>query len=91
MEMNNKPSRLSDNPLHRDGKDSSLSKRNQEILSKTEVSLKSISKAGLFKATNEQAWLEGTNIKSALRVKPEETRAAVIMIIAQVSEFLDGL
>lgn len=52
--------------------------------------MKSISKAGLFKATNEQAWLEGTNIKSALRVKPEETRAAVIMIIAQVSEFLDA-
>ena len=56
----------------------------------TEISLRSISSTGLFKATDQQAWTEGTNIRTALRLKPEETRLAVIKMISKVSDFVDA-
>lgn len=46
--------------------------------------------AGLFKATPKQAWVEGTNIRSALRVRPEETKAAILAMVKGVSDYVDA-
>ena len=56
----------------------------------TEISLRSISEPGLFKATNEQAWTEGTNIRTALRIQPEATRGAVISMVKSVCDFVEA-
>jgi len=55
-----------------------------------EMSLRIISKAGLFNCTAEQAWKEGTNILTALRVNPEKTREAVVGMVKLVSEYIDA-
>ena len=52
--------------------------------------MRSISAPGLFKATNEQAWEEGTNIRTALRIQPEATRGAVISMIKSVCDFVEA-
>ena len=52
--------------------------------------MRSISAPGLFKATNEQAWKEGTNIRTALRIQPEATRGAVISMIKSVCDFVEA-
>ena len=52
--------------------------------------MRSISAPGLFQANNEQAWKEGTNIRTALRVQPEATRGAVISMIKGVCDFLEA-
>jgi hypothetical protein len=52
--------------------------------------LQSISAPGLFLATNEEAWKEGTNIRTALRIQPEVTRAMVIGMIKSVCDFVDA-
>ena len=53
------------------------------------MSLTTISATGLFKYTPEECWEQGTNIKTALRVMPEETRAAVISMIKKTVDFCD--
>lgn len=89
--MNNKPDKLSSNLSVRDGEDSSQLKERQLQQSKSiEISLRSISAPGLFKATNEQAWEEGTNIRTALRIQPEATRGAVISMIKSVCDFVEA-
>ena len=55
-----------------------------------EMSLTTISGTGLFKYTPEECWDQGTNIKTALRVMPEETRAAVISMIKKTVDFIDA-
>lgn len=54
------------------------------------MSLTTISGTGLFKYTPEECWEQGTNIKTALRVMPEETRAAVISMIKKTVDFIDA-
>ena len=53
------------------------------------MSLTTISKTGLFKYTPEECWEQGTNIKTALRVMPEATRAAVISMIKETVDKLE--
>ena len=53
------------------------------------MSLITISKTGLFKYTPEECWEQGTNIKAALRVMPEATRAAVISMIKETVDKLE--
>ena len=55
-----------------------------------ENSLRIISSTGLFKHSPEEAWHQGTNIKTALRVAPEETRGAVISMIKKTVDFIDA-
>jgi len=89
--MNNKPDKLSSNLSVRDGEGSSQLKERQLQQTKSiEISLRSISAPGLFKATNEQAWEEGTNIRTALRIQPEATRGAVISMIKSVCDFVEA-
>ena len=89
--MNNKPDKLSSSLSVRDGEDSSQLKERQLHQTKSiEISLRSISAPGLFKATNEQAWEEGTNIRTALRIQPEATRGAVISMIKSVCDFVEA-
>jgi hypothetical protein len=45
---------------------------------------------GKFNATNEQAWLEGTNIRTALRIAPVETRKAVCAMVKISSDYIDA-
>jgi len=92
---NEQPSKLSPTVSHKDIKDY-LQNEEQELQRKeysrakaTEISLRSISAPGLFKATNEQAWTEGTNIRTALRIQPEATRGAVISMVKSVCDFLE--
>lgn len=54
------------------------------------MSLTTISATGLFKYTPEEAWEQGTNIKTALRLMPEATRAAVISMIKSTVDFIDA-
>jgi hypothetical protein len=52
--------------------------------------LKTISSTGLFKTTSETAWKEGTNIRTALRYFPEQTRSEVVQMIKKTVEFIDA-
>jgi len=52
--------------------------------------LQIISSTGLFKYTPEEAWHEGTNIKTALRCYPEETRVEVVKLIKKTVDFIDA-
>jgi len=54
------------------------------------MSLTTISGTGLFKYTPTEAWTQGTNIRTSLRVMPEETRAAVISMIKKTVDFVDA-
>jgi hypothetical protein len=54
------------------------------------MSLTTISKTGLFKYTPAECWEQGTNIKTALRVMPEETRAAVVSMIKTTVDSIDA-
>ena len=54
------------------------------------MSLTTISGTGLFKYTPQECWEQGTNIKTALRVMPEETRAAVISMIKKTVDQIDA-
>lgn len=40
--------------------------------------------------TPEEAWDKGTNIRTAIRYQPEQTRAAVIRMIKNVADFIDA-
>jgi hypothetical protein len=90
--MNRQPDSLSSNQLQKVGADSSPSRAEKqlELAKATEISLRSISVPGLFKATNEQAWKEGTNIRTALRIHPEATRGAVISMVKSVCDFVEA-
>jgi predicted ribosome quality control (RQC) complex YloA/Tae2 family protein len=67
-----------------------LQRTKQELQSnQAKTSLQTISSTGLFKQTNEQAW-EGTNIQTALRHHPEETRATVVTLINKTVQFIDA-
>jgi hypothetical protein len=79
--MNNKQSKPYNSLSRTSGKESSLDQRRQVQKARAEMSLTTISKTGLFKYTPEECWEQGTNIKTALRVMPEETRAAVVSMI----------
>lgn len=67
-----------------------LQRTKQELQSnQAKTSLKHISSTGIYKPTNEEAW-EGTNILTALRYHPEETRAAVVTMINKTIQFIDA-
>jgi len=67
-----------------------LQRTKQELQSnQAKTSLKTISSTGLYKQTNEQAWA-GTNIQTALRHHPEETRATVVTLINKTVQFIDA-
>lgn len=40
--------------------------------------------------THEQAWQQGTNIRTALRLQPEQTRAAIMRVTKGVVDFVDA-
>jgi hypothetical protein len=44
----------------------------------------------MFKATSQQAWVEGTNILTCLRIDPTETRKAVLGMIKNTSDYIDA-
>src|SRR5210317_1272 len=88
--MNNKQSKQSNSQLQTSGKESSLDQRSQVQKARAEMSLITISKTGLFKYTPEECWDQGTNIKTARRVMPEETRAAVISMIKTTVDSIDA-
>ena len=90
MEMNNKQSKQSNSLSLTSGKESSLAQRREKQAFQTENSLQIISSTGLFKYTPAEAWHEGTNILTALRCYPEETRAAVIKMIKKTVDFIDA-
>ena len=62
----------------------------QQRKHQVETSLRTISSTGLFKTTSETAWKEGTNIRTALRYFPEQTRSEVVQMIKKTVEFIDA-
>ena len=90
METNNKQSKQFNSLSRTNGKESSLAQRREKQAFQTENSLQIISSTGLFKYTPEEAWHEGTNILTALRCYPEETRAEVVKLIKKTVDFIDA-
>ena len=90
METNNTQSKQSNKLSRTNGKESSLDQRRQIQNLRTENSLSVISAPGLFKYTPKEAWHEGTNIKTALRCYPIETRAEVVKLIEKTVDFIDA-
>ena len=88
--MNNKQSKPYNSLSLTSGKGSSLDQRRQVQKARAEMSLITISKTGLFKYTPQECWEQGTNIKTALRFMPEETRAAVVSMIKTTVDSIDA-
>ena len=90
METNNTQSKQFNKLSRTSGKEFSLEQRRQIQSLQTENSLNAISAPGLFKYTPEEAWHEGTNIKTALRCYPEKTRTEIIDLIQKTIDFIDA-
>lgn len=74
-----------------DTKDSSsLEALRAKQRNQVQTSLRSTSVTGIFKATNQQAWVEGTNILTCLRIDAAATRAAVLSMIKITSDYIDA-
>lgn len=56
----------------------------------TEQTLQIISKTALLKTTPEQAFVGGLNVRKALRICPEATRATLLAMIADLCRFVDA-
>lgn len=52
--------------------------------------MRRISRAGVLTYDAEQAWTEGTNLRTCLRYQPEETRLAVVKAVKGVVDFIDA-
>jgi hypothetical protein len=52
--------------------------------------LRAISKTGLAEITPADAWLNGTNVKTALKYSPVETRAALVLMVGDACKFIDA-
>ena len=52
--------------------------------------LANISKKGVLKLTPKEAFSEGLNIRKALRIEPQQTRMALITMIADLCRFIDA-
>lgn len=81
------------NPLPKDGKDyspSNLTERDQMRIRSTTMSLHRISGTGLADIKPEDAWVHGTNVKTALKYNPTETRAALVLMVGDVCKFIDA-
>jgi len=90
METNNKQSKQSNSLSRTNGREYTLAQRREKQAFQTENSLQIISSTGLFKYTPKEAWHEGTNILTALRCYPEETRAEVVKLIKKTVDFIDA-
>ena len=52
--------------------------------------MRRISEGGILAYDAEQAWTEGTNLRTCLRYHPEETRLAVVKAVKRVVDFVDA-
>ena len=67
-----------------------LQRTKQELQSnQAKTRLQHISRTGIYKPTNVEAWA-GTNIVTSLRHHPNETRTAVATITTQAVQFIDA-
>jgi len=97
-ETNESRSTLSEIASRTDGRESlSLQKlkenypgaRNPEEARKIDASLRSISQPGRYQASVLEAF-EGTNVRAALRMNPATTKAAILSLLIDASDFVDA-
>lgn len=71
-------------------REQALQLRTQQLQKKALDSLSTSSAPGIFKATPEQAFFEGTSLQTAEKHQPEQTRMAVVRMIADTVKFIDA-
>lgn len=93
----NTPKPSSGSPSPTGGKVSTLSEhqqalqlREQQLQTKALNSLRASSAPGIYKATPEAAFTEGTSLQTALRHQPEQTRMTVVRLITDTVKFIDA-
>lgn len=56
----------------------------------TQNALQTISKAGVCSLTPHEAFTKGLNVRKALRIAPQETRAALVGLVGSLCRFIDA-
>lgn len=56
----------------------------------TQTALQTISQAGTVKYTPQEAFKNGLNVRKAMRIAPQETRLALVKLVAGLCSFIDA-